>query len=315
MADMILEPPRTPPPGKSQPIDMVAAQGPELDDAAVRQAIVTAEANNQDPMSVTLDDIGHMKVDNPQAKPVEVPEKFLKEDGVVDVEKIQASTQALDAAIQKKEEAIKSVDDYMREYNERQSKFSSLPNAEKTLSQIPAPPPPMIPTPQADIPNYEEIVRRDYEADPLGTTTRLLNLMIQQKFQPLEEKEKAERTRTNIAALAEKDHRVLREDVFAKVNEKLRNDPHFWNLKNPHRAAWLEVKDEMRLGELPQGAQAQPSRPLSPVLGGGTPPSAPSTSVPSPQNVLSNLDQLDLRKKDQEALGDEAIRRALMGHR
>jgi hypothetical protein len=137
--------------------------------------------------------------------------------------------------------------------------------------------------------------------------------MIQKKLQPMEEREKAEATRLNLQALASRDARILREDVFAAVNAKLQSDPDLWRLKNPHKAAWLEVKEEMRLGE-PLPVPAQPSR-ASPVLGGGTPPSAPSSSVMSPTDVIANLHKLDLRDKKQEALGDEAIRAQLASSR
>lgn len=312
-----MEAPRTPPPGKSQPIEQLASSGPELDDNEVRAAIAMAEANNQDPMTIKTNELASQApVSNPPPK-VEVPEKFLKPDGAVDVEKITASTRQLDEAIAKKEEAVsKSVDDYMREYNERQTKFRTLPNPERLAERFQAPAPAPAPVPvQAEIApqNFEEIVRADYAADPLGTTTRLLELMLQKKFQPIEEREQAQKTRENLQSLASKDPRVLREDVFAAINAKLQADPDLWKLKQPHRAAWLEVKEEMRLGE-PSSVQAQPSRP-SPVLGGGTPPSAPSASVNSPQNVIGSLHTLDLRDKKQEAAGDEAIRALLASDR
>lgn len=315
--DVIIEPATSRQVPQSQPVQALEGITAPLDDAQVRQAIVDAEAKNLDPQSLTLEDFAQGKVQNPTPeKPgAEVPQKFLKPDGVVDVEKIQASTRQLDEAIKTKEEAVtKTVDDYMREYNEREQKFRNMPNPDKLAAQLPVQP---IPTPSQDIPpqNFEEIVRRDYAADPLGTTTRLLDIMIQKKLQPLEEREKAEVTRANLQALAAKDPRILREDVFAAVNAKLQNDPDLWRLKNPHKAAWLEVKEEMRLGEVPSGTPAQPSRP-SPVLGGGTPPSAPSSSVPSsPQDILANLHKLDLRDKKQEALGDEAIRAQLAASR
>jgi hypothetical protein len=194
-----------------------------------------------------------------------------------------------------------------------ENKFRNMPNPDKVAAQLPPLPPVQIP-PEQTPQNFEEIVRRDYQADPLGTTARLLDLMIQKKLQPYEERERTEATRSNLQVLASKDPRVLREDVFAAVNAKLQNDPDLWKLKNPHKAAWLEVKEEMRLGDPIQG-QAQPSRP-SPILGGGTPPSAPSSSVPvNPQTIISNLHTLDLRDKKQEAMGDAAVRAMLAGDR
>lgn len=298
---------------QSQPVQALEGINAPLDDAAVRQAIESAEANNIDPTSITMQDFAQAQSAPAQVSTpatVEVPQKFLKPDGAVDVDKIQASTRQLDEAIQKKEEAVKTAEDYMREYNEMQKKFHSLPNAEKTLASLPQPAPiQQIPQSQQD---YEEIVRRDYAVDPLGTTTRLLNLMLEAKFQPIVEKEKTEATRQNIQKLAEKDPRFLQN--FDAVNEKLRSDPDLWKLKDPHKAAWLDVKEELRLGE-PSKAQALPSRP-SPVLGGGTPPSAPSSSgYASPQNAVAQLHQLDLRDKKQEELGDAAIRALLQGSR
>jgi hypothetical protein len=314
---VIAEPPRTPPEGKSQPIEAIAKPEPLLDDAAVRQAIANAEVNNQDPQTITLDEFAQGSVQNPTAqvqspKPVEVPQKFLKPDGTVDVEKIQTSTKHLDEAIQTREPIPqKTVDDYMREYQEKEKLFRSgtVPKAAAPEPQ-PVPSAPPLPEPN----HFEDIVRRDFAMDQVGTMTRLLDLMVQQKFQPIEEKERAEKTRQNLQALASTDPRILREDIFAAVNAKLRDEPELWKLKNPHRKAFLEVKEEMRLGD-PIPGQAQPSRLPSPVLGGGSPPSVPSASVPSPSFANTNLDALDLRDKKQEALGDEAIRRALMGNR
>ena len=297
--EVIIEPATNRPAAKSQPIEALSNPDPLMDENQVRQAISNAIANNQDPQSITMQDFAQVPTQTP------VPQKFLKPDGAVDVDKIQASTKQLDAAIAAKETAVqKTVDDYMREYQERETKFRNMPNPEKLAANLP---PPVVPAPVAQTMNPEEVIRRDYAADPLGTTARLLDLMIQQKFQPLEERQKIEDTRSNIQKLAEKDPRILQADVFSAVNAKLQSDPDLWRLKNPHKAAWLEVKEEMRLGE-PSQAQAQPSR-STPVLGGGTPPSAPSSSVQT--NGPVDLMKIDLRDKSQERMGDELIRQML----
>lgn len=158
----------------------------------------------------------------------------------------------------------------------------------------------------------EAAIRQDYNSDPVLTTSRLIEVAIEKRMEPVFRKEKEDSVRSNIAALAQKDARVLNPEVFKAINDKLVSDPDLWKLKNPHKAAWLEVKEELRLGE-PGTVHAQPSRMLTPVLGGGTPPSTPSTSAQTPQNVIGNLDKLDLRDRKQEALGDEAIRAFLQG--
>jgi len=310
--------PRAPQP---QPVDALANLDPQLDDKTVRQAIANAEANNMDPQTLTMEDFSKLQTNDIAAapQPTRVPEKFIKPDGAVDVEKIVASTKQLDVAIQKKEEAVnKTVDDYLREYQERENKYRNLPNPEKLAANLPQVSlPPAAPLPQQNLnpQQFEEIVRRDYNADPLATTTRLIELAVENRFAPMKEREKLDSVRTNIQSLAEKDARVLNPQVFEAIKNKLNSNPELWSLPNPHRIAWLEVKEEMRLGESAT-TPAQPSRPLSPVLGGGTPPSAPSASGQySPQDVISNLHKLDLRDKKQEALGDAAIRAALLGTR
>lgn len=310
MAVEIVAPLGIPPPGKSQPIQSISVdQGPTFDDNAVRQAIAQAEANNQDPMTIQTNELLSQGTGSPAP---EVPQKFLKSDGAVDVEKIQASTKALEEGIQKKEEAIQkvnlTVEELVRQNQELERQFRSMPNAEKLTASIPA-----VAEPVA-LQNFEQVVLQDFQRDPLGTMLRLNEIQMEKKLSPFKERERVEVTRNNLQALAEKDPRILQPEVFSAVKQKLQTNPELWNLKNPHKAAYLEVKDEMRLGE-PAGVQAHPSRP-SPVLGGGTPPSAPSSSVQTnPQDILSNLHKLDLRNKDQEALGDEAIRRQLMGGR
>lgn len=305
--EVIIEPATNRPAPRSQPIEALSAPEPLLDENQVRQAISNAVANNQDPQSITMQDFAQVPTQTP------VPQKFLKTDGTVDVDKLQASTKQLDEAIQKKQELVqKSVDDYL----DMERKFRSLPNAEKLAAQVPAISPiPLAPIPQGQLTpqQQEEIVRRDYAADPLGTTTRLLDLMLQAKFQPIEERNRIEERRSNIQKIAEKDPRILQSEYFDAVNAKLQADPDLWRLKNPHKAAWLEVKEEMRLGEPVAGqVQAHPSRP-SPILGGGTPPSVPSSSVQSSGPV--NFASLDIRDKKQEAMGDDAIRAMLQGNR
>lgn len=299
----------------AQPVAVLADLDPMLDDAAVRQALVNAENTGLDPTTITIEDMvkgqssppNGAPVQTPEAPKAEVPEKFLKPDGTADVEKIQASSRQLDEATKVKEAAVnKTVEDYLAEYREKEAKFKNLPNPQRLAAQMPpsAPPP--------DVPNMsqqelEAAIRREYDANPILTVANLVDAAIKARLEPFEAKDRDERVRRNIAELATKDSRVLREDVFAAIKQKLDSDPDLWKLKNPHKAAYLEVKEEMRLGE-PTLAQAQPSRQSAPVLAGGTPPSAPSVSGTANQDVLANLDKIDLKNRSQEAMGDAAVR-------
>lgn len=313
----------------SQPVAALANLDPVMDDAAVRAAIVAAESQGIDPMELPLE--AAIQSVTPQAPapapvaqpvpqmPMEVPPKFLTPDGVVDVEKIKTSTTQLDEAILKKEEALakaKSVEDYMRDYKDKENKFRNLPNLDRLAAQTP--PPSMAPLPQQpdqmSTQQLEALIRNDYQVDPVMTTTRLIDIAIQKALEPVKAREQDDVIRKNVESLATQDGRVLHPQVFAAITTKLKETPELWRLPNPHRAAWLEVKEEMRLGE-PSRAPAQPSRPLSPVLGGGTPPSTPSQTSVTPQTVISNLDRLNLKDKSQEEMGDAAIRAILAGGR
>lgn len=300
---------------QSQPVGVLSGLDPMLDDNAVRQAIAAAEANNQDPTTIKLSELsqGTVAPEAPKATP-EVPVKFLKSDGAVDVEKIQASTKQLEEAVQQKEaklqEATKSVDDLVKHYLDLENKFKNTPNPDKIMAQIPPPPPPqqMLPPQQMSDQQLLAMINEDMKNNPAATVAQLVEIAISKRLQPIEEKERIGYVRENVEKLAKADPRFLQH--YNAVTAKIDSDPDIRRLKNPHRAAWLEVKEEMRLGE-PSPVQAQPSKPLSPVLGGGTPPSAPSSSGPTHQDILGNLDKIDLRDRKQEAMADEAIKQFL----
>lgn len=244
---------------------------------------------------------------NPNAVKLEVPDQFRKPDGEADVEKIKDATKQLDEAIQTKEAKIeKSVDDYLREYREKQTQFRNMPNPDKLGERLraEAPPPPTQYTDQ----QLNEIIMNDLKVDPVGTITRLNEAMIARHLQPFNEEKRERALRSNVESLAKEDPRILDAKLFAAVNAELDANPKLWTLDNPHEFAWLKVKERMRLGEA-RIVSAQPSRPPAPVLGAGAPPSAPSPSELRP--ARSTLDTLDIRDKKQEAAGDELLRRAL----
>lgn len=261
----------------------------KLDEAKVRAALMEAANAGIDPFKVTVGDMDQ-GLKSPEAQkaqaglPVDVPEKFKKPNGEVDVEKLKASTERLDEAIQQKEakvqEVQKSVDDYVRAYKEKENQFRTMPNPERLAAQLPPMmvPPVQVPPTQMTDQQLEAMIAQDLAANPARTVAQLVQLAIQKELQPLNQDRQDNRIRENIKLIAEKDPRILNQQVFDAVNAKLQQSPELWNLKNPHKAAWLEVKEEMRLGDLPQGSLAQPSKPSAPILGGGTPPPSPSLS-------------------------------------
>lgn len=321
--------------GGSQPIPALSnPTAIELSDDAVRAAIQKAEAEGVNPETLALTDVlqgqtpkpsdAAQESATPEPAKAAVPEKFLKSDGEVDVEKLKASTEALKAANQEKQEKItKTIDDYLLEYRAEEKKFRETPNPEKLAANLPKNPPPQ-PTGMTDD-QLRQKLAEDFQRDFVGTTTDLIDIIVNRKMEErlksieepiktLEQEREIGRVRDNLKKLSESDPRVLDPNVFQAINEKLKADPDLWKLKNPHKAAWLEVKEELRLGDLPKGSQAQPSRNPSPILGGGTPPSTPSVTVrPDARQLLQNLDTLDIKDRRKEAEADALIRAMLQG--
>ena len=319
--ETLQEPPK-PESQPNAPTGQPAAE-PVLDDAAVREAIARAEAQGQNPESLTVSDLSQGQPQEPpkaEAPTLDVPEKFLKTDGKVDVEKLQASTRQLREAVQAKEQALnqvgKTVQDYVAEYRALEKQLSSTPNPERLAASLQVPPPPPTSPQTMNDQQLRDLLMQDYKADPIATTAQLIEIAIQKRLEPYENERKDNAIRGNIEQLASKDPRVLQPDYFAAINAKLNawktEDPARLHQKNPHKAAWLEVKEELRLGDPSERpVQAQPSKTPSPVLGGGTPPSVPSSSSPQGVRAVDQLRQLDPRDKKQEAMGDEFIRSLL----
>lgn len=294
------------PPQEAQPIPVPVPAPSLLDqEAQIREALVAAEQRGEDPSAVRVGDV----LNKP---PVQVPEKFQTPTGEADVDKIKASTRQLDEGIEKKEtQNQKTVEDFLNDYNKSYAKFRSTPNPQKLAGDLGVPVPVQV-TPQA-MTNEQLMaqIQADYQRDPIGTQMKLNELMVErllaEKVKPIEqdlEQTRAEReqnrVRQNLKEIVSKDSRVLREDVYAAINAKLEADPDLWKLKNPLKAAWLEVKDEMHLGE-PTLAQAQPSKSASPILGGGTPPPPQSSGdgVINPQVLMGALKQGNLKDPKQ----------------
>lgn len=279
------------------------------DKAKAREAFVAAEK------AVGMDavvDPSAVLTQTVQPK-VEVPEKFKTPTGEVDVEKLKTATKQLDEAQLKKEEKLQeieksvSVDDLVKHYNESYKKFRATPNPEKVAAAIQPAPPPPLPADPSLMSNQQliELINQDMQRNPGLTMVNLIDMALERKKQewiePIQEERQENRLRKNVAELAEKDPRILNDSVYKAITAKLDANPEMWTLKNPHKAAWLEVKEEMRLGE-PSPAQAQPStRPSAPVLGGGTPPPPQSSSSGpvTPDAVLSAISQANFKDQGQ----------------
>lgn len=302
------------PPQAAQPSDF-PKPGPSLLDqeSVIREALNAAEARGEDPSTLRVGEVlkGPESVVEPEVKPSvpEVPEKFRTPTGEVDVEKLKASDKALDAAMQKKEtETQKTVDELFASYLEKEKKFRAMPNPEK-LAEVPVPVPETTVQPQSlPLDQLKAKILADLNSDPVGAITELIDIIAEQKIRPVKsdieqsrEERKHNAIKANLKTLAEKDPRVLNPTVFAAINAKLDSDPDLWKLKNPHKAAFLEVKDEMRLGEWDSTPVAQPSKAASPILGGGTPPPPQSNTagVINSASLAASLKQVNLKDSNQ----------------
>ncbi len=287
------------------------------DKAAAREAFIAAEKA-----------VGMDAVVDPQAvlaqnvqPTVKVPEQFKTPTGEVDVEKLKASAKQLDQAIQNKEQRIQEVDksvsveDLVKDYNDRLKKFRSTPNPEKVAAAFTPPPPPPPPMDPSMMSNEQllNIINQDIQRNPAKTVVDLIDLALERKKQewiePIQEERQVNKMRENLSELASRDPRILADSNFTAVKAKLDANPELWNLKNPYKVAWLEVKEEMRLGE-PSQVQAQPSRPAAPILGGGTPPPPQSAGAEpiTSETVFSAISQANFKDPNQKRNLEAALR-------
>jgi ribosomal protein S15P/S13E len=330
MADEMTQTVTAPPPGDPPPFkSAVEDLAKPLDDAAVRNAVMAAEAAGEDVVSIgnggTPLPVGMTNTRPsllPQTPPVtptpapartpETTQRFMKPDGTVDVEKLKASSEQLDQALQQKQEGLQQVpltpEQMLTAYKEKERLYRSLPNPEKIANAAGVQPvvqPPQPPV-QAPIPNamppatvspeqYRAQIQADLQANPVDTIIDLIKAVTLNSNEPLlkiardiEENKKDDATRRNLAQIATEDPRIGQ--YYQEVLKVFDEEPAFLNAKNPHRAAWNEVKARMRLGELNQ--PTQPSRTASPILGGGTPPPVPSTQQSlNPSNLHQAMKQ------------------------
>lgn len=283
---------QTPPP-------FVASQSGAQAPTANEEAMLRAMFQDAAQKGLELNDV----VPLPQAAPVPaqtipvipIPQKFQNPDGTVDEDKLKASSERLDEAIQQKE---KTIDELLADYKEREKKLGQLGQQKAEIQrQMPPVAAPVQQTSQ-DLQAVEQRIREDYARDPLNTSVQLAEAIVQKKLEPffqqmqqVEESRRDQIVRQNLTELAKSDPRILDPRLYAIVNQVLDEDPGLKQSKNPHKAAWNEVKERLRLGE--PTVQAQPSI-ATPTLGRGAPPSVSTLPGPmTPQTAYQQASTLN----------------------
>lgn len=285
-----------------------------INESALRAAAMEAERTGQDVVALPATQTPQVSPDAqapaiPQPTPApitpvpsdpsKVPQKFMKPDGTVDVEKLQASTEQLRAGIQEK---VLTIDEMVNEYKELEKQFHGLPRAPEQVAalaqQVAAQPAQTNPPAAAQDPQaIQAQLVQALNADPLGTIVDIVRTVTKQETQPMQQfvqsAKETERTnflKSTIAEVAKQDPRVLNGAIYQEIVNEIKSDPGYLNLKNPYKAAWNEVKARLRLGDAP--TPAQPGKTASPILGGGSPPPVPSTSAGVTQQTVSEAIKL-----------------------
>jgi hypothetical protein len=303
------------------------APTPPMDESAVRAAVMQAEASGKDVADVPAQTNPLERIvpipDAPQATQTEVPAKFLKPDGTVDVQKITDSTRQLDAGIEKKQ---LTIDEALAQYKERERQFRNLPaNPEQVQrfvqqqAQVIPAPAPQAPPPAPPVDQLQAQIMQEYQRDPIGTMVDLVKAVTQNQQKPvldfidkLREQERDNGIKSSLSQLANDDPRVLHPGVYSEILKEIQSDPGYTQLRNPYKAAWNEVKGRLRLGDVQ--TPAQPSRTATPILGGGTPPPVPSSASgqATPQNLMAAIGQM--KTPEEQARVEAEIRRLMVSN-
>jgi hypothetical protein len=288
---------------------------PPMDDNAVRAIFAKAASEGIDDLNAVVPLSAPMGEPSPaitSSQPtLDVPAKFKLPDGTVDEEKLKASTTRLNEVVETK---AKTVDELAKEYKDLQAKLGLLGREEGKLkqeivtqSQVQSQPLSPVPAPMIQ-PNQDmEAIRQQLlqlqQNDPIAFAVEIARHVARkeatdvagpalQMVQASLEQGRDNQIRGNIAALAESDPRILQH--YGEVTKELESDPAYFRLKNPHKAAWNEVKERMRLGEAPQRVPAQPSMAPSPTLGRGSPTPVSGLSQPmSPQSLAQQANTVN----------------------
>lgn len=254
--------------------------------------------------------------------PAQVPQKFLKPDGTVDEEKLKTSSENLGKAIEQKQ---KSIDEMLAEYKANEEKLRQTGVQANNLKQalqppISEPPPQQVPTVMNQNIPPDQIraqLLRLQQDDPIAFAVEIARHVARKEAQDiakpaldvtgqLAEQQRDAQMRSNLLALAEKDPRIQDPALYQEFINELNSDPAYLRLRNPQNAAWNEVKERLRLGEL--NGSAQPSKMSSPVLGRGVPPSVSSLPQPlTPQTLNDQVRTVNPLSEDGRAM-EQAMR-------
>lgn len=276
---------------------------PPMDDNAVREIFAKAAQEGKDFNS-------DVSIPVPSGQPIErrvsevppvVPQKFQKPDGTADEEKIKASSAQLDEAL-KKIEPSKTVEEILADYNAKQKAYK-LKTMELKAGDNPFPASaPIMPT--ENLPPDMQVVRAQLlqlqQTDPIAFAVEIARAVSRKEAtdiaapalevaQTVRDQARDGNLRANISKLAESDPRFLQ--LYGEVTKELDNpNENYFALKNPHKAAWNEVKERLRLGEPPvRTTPAQPSMNPSLTLRGGSP--TPVSQLSAPQTEASLYQQ------------------------
>lgn len=281
---------------------------PPMDDNAVRAIFADAAAKGVDDLNAMVSAgpvLGQPITPSAQVQPapIEVPAKFQKPDGTVDEEKLKASSARLDEAIEEKQ---KTVEELLADYKAKEKEFTDQAMRARDLrTNMPNSPvqeQPMAPPPDMEATRQQLLSLQ--QQDPIAFAVEIARHVARkeasdiaapalQATQGWAEQQRDNALRGNISKIAEQDPRILNPQIYAEFQKELNNpNENYFQLKNPHKAAWNEVRGRLRLGEatLPQ---AQPSN-LGPILGRGTPTPVQGLGQPqSPQNLFQQATSVD----------------------
>jgi hypothetical protein len=227
--------------------------------------------------------------EEPQGNKDKVPAGFVKEDGSLDEDKIQKSTEHLEKGIEDKSQRITKYKELQRKFTSvsQEAKKEEAKAADFGLQQM---------KDYNFSPEFREFFKSEYERDPIGALAKLGDAIAEQKVAELRrEREQERRERLDEMRLQGLDELasrkgnewLLTDDGFAKVEKVLSERPYLWQDKNPYEAALRFIDDRPSPAQAPGQAQTGQRTPI--LSGSRAVPPPSSTQPPSPAQELARL--------------------------